>query len=149
MKLLFETPINLPFEKVRDGFTRELFIYLSPPFISFTLKRFDGCQKGHEVHLELRPLPFWGQQWISVMTFEETNELGWSFMDEGRVLPWPLSLWRHHHRVDRVGPNQCKIVDDISFDCKPAFLAWIFWPLLWFVFSIRPRRYKKYFQGKT
>lgn len=147
MKILFETPIQKPFEEVRDGFTKELFLYLSPPLIPFSLKRFEGCKKGDEVHIEMNPLPFLKQEWVSVMTFEETNEGGWSFIDEGKVLPWPLSKWKHHHRVDRIGTAQCRIVDDISYECKPAFLGPLVKPFLWMVFAIRPGRYKSYFKG--
>lgn len=147
MKLIFKTPINRPFEKVRDGFTQDLFIYLAPPLIPFRLKRFDGCKKGQEVHIEMSPLPCVKQDWVSVMTFEETNAQGWSFIDEGKVLPWPLNRWKHHHRVDRVDENRCLIVDDISYECAPAFLGPLIKPFLWMVFAIRPGRYKKYFQG--
>lgn len=145
MKLLFETPVKLPFERVRDQFNRDLFLKLSPPGIPFNLKRFDGCKKGDEVHIELGP-PVLKQQWVSLITFEETNAKGWSFIDEGKVLPWPLKYWKHHHRVDKIGDTECKIVDDITYECSPSFLAPLIKPFLWSVFSIRPGRYQKYFK---
>jgi ligand-binding SRPBCC domain-containing protein len=146
MKLRFETAIPKPFEKIRDHFNRELFTSISPAFIPFNIKRFDGCKKGDEIHIDLGP-GFASQSWVSLITFEETNASGWSFIDEGKVLPWPLLYWKHHHRVDRMGPTESKIVDDIEFECSPQFLTPLMRPFLWTVFAIRPARYKKFFQG--
>lgn len=143
MKLLFETDIALPFEKVRDQFSRDLFLKLAPALIPFNLKRFDGCKKNNEVHIELGPLK---QEWVSLITFEETNAHGWSFIDEGKVLPWPLKYWKHHHRVDKITETSCRIVDDIQYECSPAFLGPLIKPMLWSVFAIRPGRYRNYFK---
>jgi ligand-binding SRPBCC domain-containing protein len=145
MKLLFETPIKLPFETVRDKFNRDLFIYLSPPGIPFDLKKFDGCKKGDEVHIDLG-FGFLKQKWVSEITFEETNEKGWSFIDEGRILPWPLKSWRHHHRVDKISDTECVIADDIEYECITNSLTILMKPFLWSVFSIRPKRYKHFFK---
>lgn len=145
MKLLFKTRVDLPFERIRDQFNRELFEYLSPSWVPFKIKRFDGCKKGDEVHVELGPA-LSAQQWVSIMTFEETNASGWSFIDEGKVLPWPLSNWKHHHRVDRIGPMESEIVDDIYFECSPSWMAFVIKPILWQTFAIRPKRYKNFFK---
>lgn len=145
MKLFFKTPVDKPFEKIRDQFNRDLFISLSPSFIPFNLKRFDGCKKGDEVHIELGPAGL-TQNWVSLITFEETNASGWSFIDEGKVLPWPLKYWKHHHRVDKISELQSQIVDDITYECSPAFLTPMIKPFLWSVFAIRPGRYKKFFK---
>lgn len=146
MKLFFKTPISKPFEKVRDGFTRDLFVYLSPSFIPSELIRFDGCKKNDEVHIKLGPGPI-SQKWISLITFEETNAAGWSFIDEGKVLPWPLRYWKHHHRVDKISSNECCIVDDIEYACTNKLLDTLVKPFLWSVFAIRPKRYQTYFKG--
>ncbi|WPU63953.1 hypothetical protein [Peredibacter starrii] len=142
MNLLFKTRIHLPFERIRDQFNRDLFIYLSPPLLPFTIKRFDGCKKGDEVHIGL----LFAQQWISLMTFEETNAKGWSFIDEGKTLPWPLSNWKHHHRVDKISATESEIVDDIHYECSPSWMAPLIRPILWSVFAIRPKRYQKFFK---
>lgn len=146
MKLYFKTPIALPFEKVRDGFSRDLFTYLSPSFIPSELERFDGCKTNDEVHIRLGPSPL-SQKWISLITFEETNAAGWSFIDEGKVLPWPLRYWKHHHRVDKISANECCIVDDIEYRCIHPVFDVLMKPMLWSVFAIRPKRYKTYFKG--
>lgn len=145
MKLYFETPIDLPFEKVRDRFTKDLFLALAPGTIPFRLVRFDGCEKGNIVQIKLGP-KFLSQDWMSEITFEETNASGWSFIDEGKVLPWPLRYWKHHHRVDMITPTQCKIVDDITYDCSSRLLNLVMKPFLWSAFSIRPKRYKEFFK---
>ncbi len=144
MKLRFETPVARPIEAVRAGFTRELFVHLAPGFIPFRLERFDGCAPGDEVHLLLGPGPF-RQRWVSLITAAATNEQGWSFIDEGKVLPWPLNYWKHHHRVDKISADACRIVDDIHYECAPAFLGPLMKPFLWLVFAMRPRRYRDYF----
>lgn len=145
MKLLFETPIHLPYEKVRDQFDSRLFTFISPESIPFNLKRFDGCKLGDEIHIELGPA-FYKQKWVSVITQEETNLKGWSFTDEGKVLPWPLTYWKHQHRVDKISATECMIVDDIHYECSSSVLTFLMEPFLWSVFSIRPSRYQKFFK---
>lgn len=145
MKLLFKSPVPLPVQKVKDSFNRELFIRLAPPLIPFKLERFDGCVKGNEVHILLGLKPF-QQHWVSLITYDGENESGWSFIDEGKVLPWPLSYWKHHHRVDRVSDSSSLILDDIEYRCSPALLSIFMKPFLWSVFAIRPRRYASFFK---
>lgn len=145
MKILFQTPIALPFEKVRDQFNQELFTYITPSLMPFNHLRFDGCKKDDEIHFEFG-LMGKKQKWVSFVPFEETNEKGWSFVDEGKVLPWPLSYWRHHHRVDKVSENESMIVDDIEYQCSPSYLTPLVAPAIWAFFAVRPYRYKKYFQ---
>jgi ligand-binding SRPBCC domain-containing protein len=145
MKLYFETNINLSYEQIRDRFNSDLFIFLSRGLLPFKLKRFDGCKAGDEIHIELGVKPF-SMLWISDITYAETNASGWSFIDQGKILPWPLIYWKHHHRVDRVSEHESRIVDDVEFSCKPSIMGPVIKPLLWFLFALRPRRYKRYFE---
>jgi ligand-binding SRPBCC domain-containing protein len=145
MNLLFKTPIRRPVEVIKEGFNRDLFLNLAPSLIPFQLKRFDGCVKGDEVHVEVGP-GFFKQEWISLIASSETNASGWSFMDEGKVLPWPLKSWKHHHRVDKLSPSESLIVDDIHYRTSSVVLDFLIKPFLWSVFAIRPRRYKKFFK---
>jgi ligand-binding SRPBCC domain-containing protein len=145
MRLVFETPIKLPFEKVRDQFNKNLFIHLSPSFIPFNLKRFDGCKTGDEYFITIGPSVL-KLEWQGIITFEETNARGWSFIDEGKVLPWPLKNWKHHHRVDKISDTECRIVDDISFECFSSVFNILMKPFLWATFAIRPGRYQSYFK---
>lgn len=145
MKIHFETILNRPLSEIKAGFTRELFLYLSPPGVKVNLRRFDGCSPGNEVHLEIQS-PIMKQQWVSLITAENESASEWSFVDEGKVLPFPLKRWRHHHRVISLGDGTSKIVDDISFECVPGLGPFVY-PFLWLVFSVRPGRYRKFFQG--
>lgn len=147
MKLLFETVIEKDFLTIKAGFNRELFLKLKPPGVGLTLSRFDGCSPGNEVHLLINALGM-KQKWISVITEELQTEKEWSFVDEGKSLPWPLATWRHHHRVVSLGETSSKIIDDISFECVYPWMNGLMYPALWSSFATRPANYKKFFQGR-
>jgi ligand-binding SRPBCC domain-containing protein len=145
VKLLFETDLAVSSQQVVAGFGKDLFLYLAPPGVKVSLKRFDGCKRGDEVHLEIDSVIL-RQEWVSLITANAESENEWSFIDEGKKLPWPLKFWRHHHRVLRTGDKTSRIVDDITFQC--AFgLDLVMYPLLWASFAVRPSRYRKFFQG--
>lgn len=148
MKILFNTPLSLPVKKIQSHFDQELFTYLSPHIVPFKLIRFDGCKKGDEIHIEFGMNGIM-QKWVSLITYEGTNAKGWSFIDEGKVLPWPLSSWKHHHRVDKVSDTESIIVDDIEYECRPALMAPVISPLLWSMFALRPYRYKQFFKDRV
>lgn len=147
MKILFETHLNLPFETVRDQFNRDLFNYLTPHWVAFNIKRFDGCKKGDQFVVEVGAGKL-RQEWIGIITFEETNANGWSFIDEGKVLPWPLKSWKHHHRVDKISATECRIVDDIQYECASPLMSKLIWPMMWSTFAIRPQLYPKFFKER-
>lgn len=146
MNLKFETLVPLPYQTIKNKFDKELFIYLSPDIIPFKLKRFDGCRLNDEIHI-LLGMAVIKQEWISIITDEKEADHGWYFVDEGKKLPWPLKTWKHVHRVDRLGDQESRIVDDITYDCGNEILNRLMKPFLWSVFVIRPGRYHKFFQG--
>jgi ligand-binding SRPBCC domain-containing protein len=88
------------------------------------------------------------QKWVSVITHEMQDSGEWSFVDEGKIMPWPLATWKHHHRVVSLGDNSSKIIDDITFECAHSWMNVFMYPALWLTFAIRPHRYKKFFQGE-
>jgi ligand-binding SRPBCC domain-containing protein len=145
VKLYFETSLQADWAKIKEGFDKNLFLSLSPPGVKIKLQRFDGCQKGDEIHLEILS-PFGKQNWVSLITDASITENSWQFVDEGKELPWPLRKWKHQHLVLSTGKNTAKIIDAIDFSTNYFFLDWLIWPFLWFVFSIRPARYKKHFE---
>jgi ligand-binding SRPBCC domain-containing protein len=147
VKLVFETEIARSFLIVKSRFNLNLFLALKPPLVQMVVSRFDGCSPGNEIHLNLNTL---GNQskWVSVITHEMQDSGEWSFVDEGKFMPWPLATWRHHHRVVSLGDNSSKIIDDISFECVHSWMNVFMYPVLWFTFAIRPHRYKKFFQGE-
>ena len=146
MRMVFETDIGLNYLAIKKLFDRDLFLSLTPPGAKINLIRFDGCAPGDEVHLELKALGM-TQKWISVMTAEKQDEKEWSFVDEGKLLPWPLLEWKHHHRVLYLDDNSSKIIDDITFKCASPLMEAMMYPVLWSTFAIRPVRYRKFFQG--
>jgi ligand-binding SRPBCC domain-containing protein len=147
MKLRFETLVKCSLQVVKQNFNRELFLQLAPPAVGMTLERFDGCSPGNEVHLILNSFGL-KQKWISVITAENFTETEWSFIDEGRTIPWPMKSWKHIHQVVSVDENSSMIIDDITFECANKAIDAILYPFLWSSFSIRPDRYKKFFEGK-
>lgn len=126
-------------------FGQDLFVYLKPPGVKLDLLRFDGCAVGDEVHLSL-DFFLSTQKWVSVMTSEKHDEKEWSFTDEGQTLPWPLTSWKHQHRVVYLDDKSSKIIDDIHFGCAYSWMEGVIYPMLWTTFAIRPARYKKFFQ---
>lgn len=145
MKLIFETIVPRPLSYVRARFNRDLFLALAPPWTKIDLERFDGCAPGDEVHLALSNLGL-KQKWVSRITSDVDSPTEWSFVDEGTLLPFPLSSWRHEHRVTLVSESSCMIIDDIEFRCAPAFLTPLVKPFLWLNFCIRPKRYLEFFK---
>ena len=147
MKLKFETIVNKNFLEIKNGFNRELFLFLKPPGVSVELERFDGCSPGNEVHLLLNTVGL-KQNWRSLITAESQTEKEWSFIDEGKLLPWPLSTWKHHHRVVFLDDQSSKIIDDITYGCSPSLMGPLMYPVLWASFAVRPAKYKEFFEGR-
>jgi ligand-binding SRPBCC domain-containing protein len=104
------------------------------------------CSPGHEIHLEINTLGL-KQKWVSLITEEVQSENEWSFIDEGKVMPWPLASWRHKHIVISSGAKSSKIIDDITFSCVHPWMNLFMFPALWPTFAIRPSRYRKFFRG--
>ncbi len=112
--------------------------------LSLEVLRFDGCHKGNEVHLQIGLGPL-KQRWVSLITQDHTNENEMQFIDEGKVLPPPLSFWRHTHRVVKTGNESCEIFDEVEFNCNNKILEKSLYPLLKFQFSLRTAAYQRYF----
>ena len=63
MKILVQTPISRPYDEVFKGFNQKLFEALKPPLLNLKVERFDGCNKGDEVHLLVS-----NKRWVSHIT---------------------------------------------------------------------------------
>ena len=72
-------------EAVVEGFNESLFLKLNPPFPPVRLLQFDGCKKGDVVSLELNFILF-KQQWISLITNDQTGEDYFQFIDIGEKM---------------------------------------------------------------
>ncbi|MEQ8581904.1 MAG: hypothetical protein RIC30_16820 [Marinoscillum sp.] len=146
MRIVIRTSVSADLKEVKQGFTEQLFLSLNPPFPPVKLLRFDGCEKGDQVALELNFLLF-KQQWISEITESADRTGSWSFVDVGRKLPFFLRTWEHRHVVIQVGKG-AEIVDDIRFSTGALLSDVLLYPVLWAQFLYRKPIYKKWFNKK-
>lgn len=143
--LIIKTIVKGNYKDVFNRFDRELFEALKPPGLNLILHRFDGCHKGDEIHLEVGGLGL-KSQWVSLITanYQDDNEC--FFIDEGKILPKPLSYWRHRHVIERLTQDTCVIIDDITYACHGGSIVELsMWPILWTQFSMRSPIYRRYF----
>jgi len=144
MKLYFEAQVKSTISEIKSRFNEELFLKLKPPFMVLKLERFDGCEKGNEVHLRMGA-PGMLQKWVSTITASKTDSNEWLFVDEGKTLPLPFKYWRHEHKVTKLTETTSTISDSIEYDCGNSLLNRLLWGPLWLSFSIRPSVYRKEF----
>jgi len=144
MKLYFETEVLGKLSDIKKGFNQDLFLKLKPPFMALQLDRFDGCEVGNEVHLRLG-LGWPAQKWVSLITEAHEKDKEWLFVDEGKLLPFPLKKWRHEHRVIQKTDSTCVISDSIQFQGTNSLLERLIWAPLWLSFSYRPKVYLQIF----
>jgi ligand-binding SRPBCC domain-containing protein len=95
------TPIQAPISHVKELFTADLLLRLSPPFPRVSLQRFDGCKKDDNVILEIN-LVFTKVTWSSLITEDKLTANEWFFIDEGVKMPFGLHYWQHKHRVKKI-----------------------------------------------
>lgn len=144
MNITITTSVEKDFLAVKSGFTQDLFLALNPPFPKVKLLRFDGCEKGDIVSLQLNFI-FFKQTWESVITEDETSNKEFRFIDEGIKLPFFFKYWRHHHRVIS-SENGAKIIDDITFKTPLLIPEFLMYPTLYLQFLYRKPVYKKFFK---
>jgi ligand-binding SRPBCC domain-containing protein len=144
MNIKITTSVSQSIEEVFQGFNEQLFLQLSPPFPPVKLLRFDGCKKEDIVHLELSFI-FFKQQWTSVITEFEHNELEIFFIDEGVSLPFFLKFWKHKHIIKQ-HQDITQITDDIEFSTGTKITDVLFYPLLYMQFLYRKPVYKRMFK---
>ena len=145
MRIQITTNVRAPIQKVREGFTSELFLKLNPPFLPVVLRQFDGCKKGDKVWLELNFFLF-KQTWESLITESTDLEKEFSFTDEGVILPFFLKSWKHHHLVIRENGISF-IVDDIYFKTPSVVTNYLLYPFLYLQFLYRKPVYRKFFNS--
>ena len=143
MRIVISTPVAQDYQTVFQGFKKELFLKLNPPFPRVKLKRFDGSQKGDLVNIELNFLLF-KQTWISEITDNQANQQEIYFIDQGVKLPFFLKTWQHHHRILNEG-EQSRIVDDIQYTTPFWLMDYFMYPLMYLQFLYRKPIYKRFF----
>lgn len=130
--------------QVLAGFTAALFRRLSPPLPAMNLLRFDGCQPGDVVRVEL---DFGVKKvlWESHITAAETTDTLCYFVDEGQLLPLRLHSWRHTHGMVALGEGRTRISDEVSFSTRPAWWGLLLYPGLYLMLLYRKPIYKRAF----
>jgi ligand-binding SRPBCC domain-containing protein len=137
------TPIQASISHVKELFTEDLLLKLSPPFPPVSLQRFDGCKKGDQVILKIN-FVFTQLTWSSLITSDVLTKEEWYFIDEGVEMPFGLKYWQHKHRVKKIDHQSAAIIDEISFDTGKWFLNYLLFPFLWGMIFYRKPFYKKY-----
>ncbi len=138
MKIFIKTPIPNDYKSVFLKFNLELFLALKPPLTRLTVERFDGCKKGHEVHLRVS-----GNKWVSHITEDYEDHEKIYFVDEGVIVPPPIKYWKHTHLIIKTGEKSCDVIDDIEFSSGFKALDLLIYPVLWGMFSLRSPVYKR------
>ena len=146
MHLYLRTHVASPPAQVFAGFNRELFLALAPPFPPFHLLRFDGCQRGNQVHIELGARPL-RRLWTSLITDHGVTTDGtYYFVDEGQLLPPPLCYWQHRHLMQPAPDGGCFIVEDIEYRTASRVLDRLLYPVVWAQFVWRRPIYRRWFK---
>jgi ligand-binding SRPBCC domain-containing protein len=144
MRITLSKTVLAPPESVWAGFNRQLFEKLAPFFPRLKVIRFDGCQLGDQLELELH-FGLFRQRWVGEITEQASTEDEIFFVDEGRELPFFLKRWRHRHRLLRV-PEGTRIVDEIEFNSPLGVCGdWLLAPGLWWQFRGRHPIYSAVF----
>ncbi|AUD02851.1 SRPBCC family protein [Spirosoma pollinicola] len=149
MHIFLETKVDQSLPAVWAGFNRTLFERLSPPFPPVKVVRFDGCLQGDIVHLQLNFLLF-RQDWISRIIDQQTSVEEIFFVDKGIKLPFFLTYWQHHHRLQRSfddSSDKTIVIDDITFKTPFLLTDYLLYPILWIQFAYRKPIYRRMFQS--
>lgn len=144
MKIKIKTKVKQSYQKVFEGFTKDLFLKLNPPFPPVKLLRFDGCNINDKVILRLNFI-FFKQVWESLITENETKEKEIYFVDEGIKLPFFLKYWKHQHIIKENAQGETEIIDYIQFKTPFLLSNFFFYPLLYLQFLYRKPIYRKIF----
>jgi ligand-binding SRPBCC domain-containing protein len=146
MQIKVSTHVEQPYRSVAAGFTKELFVQLNPPVPPVKVLRFDGSQKGDEVHLELNFI-FFKQVWVSYIVESGAVEGEVWFIDVGIKLPFFLKAWRHRHRIVSHPEEGSYIIDEIDYQSPFLLLDYLIYPLMQLQFLYRKPVYKRIFRA--
>ena len=127
------------------GFDLALFEALAPKQSKIEVVEFTGSKKGDRVHV--RFLSPFKADWTSNITEDFENEQESYFIDEGDIMPFGLTFWKHKHIVKRVDETQSIIVDDIEYKTKNGLLTLLLYPAFYFGFYQRKKVYREYFHA--
>jgi ligand-binding SRPBCC domain-containing protein len=129
---------------VFQAFDINLFMKLKPPFSSLIINRFDGCNKGDIVNIDIK---LFGclNNWVSEIIDSNISESEAYFIDSGKILPSPIKKWIHKHTIKK-SLNGCVIIDDIRYETSGKIIDFLIFPFLYLAFYLRKSAYRKYFK---
>lgn len=132
-------------KKVFYAFDEALFDYLTK---KATLKKikYEGNQLGDEIHLQMT-LP-WKSIWITKITEINFTDTECYFVDEGSVLPFGLTTWKHKHIIRKKSSTQLEIEDLITLNTNNKLLTMLYYYVFKFQFKGRRKDYKTYLKGQ-
>lgn len=143
MTLTLRTKVDGNYKDVMSQFDLQLFEALKPIGAKMEVRQFTGSETGDIVELEfLSPIK---AKWISEITDHGADNKQAYFVDEGKVLPFPLKTWKHRHIVEKIDDNNSYIIDDISFSSGYVLLNALMYLPLFLSFYPRKKIYKRYF----
>ncbi len=142
MKIYVKTRIRKNYIGIYHQFNLTLFKALRPPLMRLVVERFDGCELKDEIHLKVGPF---SQRWISKITENIQSRTECTFVDEGFLVPAPITYWKHRHQILKIGEDASYIIDDIEYKCSNQFLSFVLYPLFYLQFLIRKPVYKNFF----
>jgi ligand-binding SRPBCC domain-containing protein len=147
MKFKMTTLIDNHFQAVWLKFNRQLFENLKPSFLSLNVVRFDGCRQGDTFDLKIGIFGQW-IEWKGKISkhAELTSEC--YFIDEGLVLPRPLTFWQHKHRIVKSGVDKSFVIDEVEYKTNSIFLDYFIYPGILIGFFLRKPYYRKLLGAK-
>ncbi len=144
MNFVLKTLVNGYYTDVMKRFDLDLFEALKPIGAKMEVVQFTGSETGDIVELKfISPIK---ASWISDITDHGSDHTQAYFIDEGRVLPFPLKEWKHRHIVEKVDDHNSIIVDDITFSSGRKWLDFLIYLPLMLSFYPRKRIYRRYFE---
>ena len=146
MRFQILTPVKGNLRKVFAGFDHNLLLQLTPPGVKMELLRFDAPDKpGGRIQLRITLLGMIRQEWTNEFPEYALSDAECHFVDVGVVMPFPIKMWRHDHRVLSDGPNRAIINDDVSFKTGFFLMDFLLYPILWLQFRYRRPIYRRIF----
>ncbi len=136
------TSVRGEFQEVFSRFDHRLFNYLLPPSNLVEVTKYGGNKVGDEVHVTFK-FPVKASMHV-VITEVVVSENHAYFVDEGLVLPFGLTKWKHLHHV-YAQANGSSICDEIHFKSRFYLLDIIYFPIIWLSILARRKPYQRYF----
>lgn len=142
-----QTKIGASMPFVWSQFNEALLRKISPPFPKVNIQRFDGCNEGDLVILEIN-LFFIQVVWSSKIIHSKQDSKQSVFIDEGITVPFGINIWKHEHSIIKIDDSQCYIEDFVTYKTSNVFLDIILFPFLWGMIFYRKPFYQKYLTNR-